>query len=70
MGIGVGMVACCGQVTPRRQEYLLYMTISILMANVINAIVSEWGFYTEDLPKLLIKHQYHLLVQYGKTLHS
>lgn len=65
MGIGVGMVACCGQVTPRRQEYLLYMTISILMANVINAIVSEWGFYTEDLPKLLIKHQYHLLVQYA-----
>lgn len=65
LGITVGMVACCGQISPKRQESLLYIIISILIVNTVNVIITEWGFYIEDLPKLLQKHQYHTLVQYA-----
>lgn len=65
MGIGVGMVACCGQVTPRRQETLLYMTVSILMANVANIVVTEYGFYHIHIVKLMEEHQYNELIKYA-----
>ncbi|XP_017773424.1 PREDICTED: uncharacterized protein LOC108560408 isoform X2 [Nicrophorus vespilloides] len=65
VGITVGMVACCGQLSSRRQETLLYITVSILTLNIVNIIITEWGFYSEDLPKMFQKHRYHTLVEYA-----
>lgn len=62
------MVACFAQLSPRRQEILLYTAVSVLAANSVNAVLSEWGFYTADMPKLLMNHPYHTLITYGKPV--
>lgn len=44
-GIGGGMIACFGAPSPRRQRRLLYVASSILIVNVINAVITEYTFY-------------------------
>lgn len=66
IGIGGGMLACFAQLSPRRQEFLLYMAASILAVNTVNAVLSEWGFYWADMPKLVMNHPYHTLITYGR----
>lgn len=65
MGIGGGMVACFGQLSARRQEILLYITVSILIVNAVNTVLSEWGYYRADMEELLSAHQYQVLINYG-----
>lgn len=62
------MVACFAQLSPRRQEILLYMAVTVLTANTINAVLSEWGFYRADMSKLVLNHPYHTLITYGKPV--
>lgn len=60
------MVACFAQLSGRRQEVLLYMAVSVLTANTINAVLGEWGFYTADMGRLVKEHPYHSLMAYGE----
>lgn len=62
------MVACFAQLSPRRQETLLYMAVSVLTANTVNAVLGEWGFYTADMSELVANHPYHTLITYGKPV--
>ncbi|KAF5294115.1 hypothetical protein FQA39_LY13486 [Lamprigera yunnana] len=65
MGIAAGMTACFSQLSSRRQELLLYMAISILAANAVNTVLTEWCLYWTDLPKLLINRPYQTLIYYS-----
>lgn len=42
-GIGTGMVACICTPAPRKHEFLLYCTVSVLVLNVLNLIYLEFG---------------------------
>ncbi|GLV42739.1 hypothetical protein CBL_03479 [Carabus blaptoides fortunei] len=44
-GISGGMIACFGDPSPKRQERLLYVAMSILAVNTVNAVITEWTFY-------------------------
>lgn len=62
IGIASGMTACFGQLSPRRQEFLLYMAVSILAANSVNAVLTEWCLYWTDLSKLIANRPYQTLI--------
>lgn len=68
-GIGGGMLACFGQVTLKRQELLLYATVSILTVNTVNAVLNEWDFYMSDTHQLLVDHPHFSLISYGTLNH-
>lgn len=42
-GISGSMVACVCPSKPRKHEYLLYSSLSILVLNIINLILLEFG---------------------------
>ncbi|XP_018335952.1 uncharacterized protein LOC108744590 [Agrilus planipennis] len=65
IGIASGMVACFGRLSARRQELLLFMAISILIVNVVNAVLSEWNFYWTDMVQILEDHQYNTLIYFA-----
>lgn len=67
MGITAGTIACFSDVSPRRQEALLYVAISILFVNTANAVLGEWFLYAVDMQKVLAEYPYQTLIQYGKT---
>lgn len=57
-GIAGGMTACLGGPTPRRQERLLYVSISVLIVNTVCAVLTEWTFYQHR--NTLLAHQLQL----------
>ncbi|VEN34400.1 unnamed protein product [Callosobruchus maculatus] len=65
IGIAGGMVACISDFSPKRQESLLYMAVSILVVNCINLTLMEYWFYVVDVPKLLGQYTNHLLIEYA-----
>lgn len=60
------MVACILVLSPKRQEILLYMSISILTVNCVNMLLMEYRFYVADILKLLNNYSNHVLIDYGK----
>lgn len=58
------MVACVCPSTPRKHEFLLYCSLSILILNIVNLILLEIGqvreIFNEHLQKALSK-EYDLL---------
>lgn len=62
------MVACFGKMSPLRQEVLLYMSISILITNTMNALYNEWNFYNVDVLQLIKNNSYQTLIKYGEFL--
>lgn len=65
IGITIGMIACFWRVSSRRQEVLLYMAASILAANAVDAVLTEWCFYWVDFSKLLANRPYQILIHHG-----
>ncbi|XP_063910876.1 uncharacterized protein LOC135128017 isoform X2 [Zophobas morio] len=65
IGIVGGMLACLGRLSPRRQEFILYMAVSILTVNSVNVVLSEWGLYFSDMSELLKNHPNHMLIDYA-----
>ncbi|RZC34347.1 suppressor protein SRP40-like, partial [Asbolus verrucosus] len=65
VGIVGGMLACMGRLSPRRQEFLLYMAVSILTVNSVNVVLSEWGLHFSDMSELLKNHPNHMLIDYA-----
>lgn len=63
-GISGSMVACACPSTPRKHEFLLYCSLSVLILNVINLVLLEIGqvreIFSEHLQKVLSK-EYSLL---------
>ncbi|EFA12608.2 hypothetical protein TcasGA2_TC006849 [Tribolium castaneum] len=59
------MLSCLGRLSPRRQEFLLYMAVSILTVNSVNVVLSEWGLYFTDMTELLKNHPNHMLIDYA-----
>ena len=50
MGVSVSMTACAasGPLSPKKHETLLYMAISVLVVNAVNAAVlevAEWHYW-------------------------
>lgn len=62
------MVACIGMISPKRQEILLYLAISILAVNSVNVIITEWRLYYTDLLSVLNKYSNHVLIESGKLI--
>ncbi|KAB0796998.1 hypothetical protein PPYR_11059 [Photinus pyralis] len=63
IGIASGMTACFGQLSARRQEFLLYMAVSILAVNAVNVVLIEWCLYWTDLlSKLIANRPYQTLI--------
>nr|CAD7454033.1 unnamed protein product [Timema tahoe] len=51
VGIGGGMLSCVGDLNAKKQEALLFFTISILALNVVNIVileVGEWHYFLTD----------------------
>ncbi|XP_044256304.1 uncharacterized protein LOC123006137 [Tribolium madens] len=65
IGIVGGMLSCLGRLSPRRQEFLLYMAVSILTVNSVNVVLSEWGLHFSDMSELLKNHPNHMLIDYA-----
>lgn len=63
-GIGGGMAACVLPSRPRKHEFLLYCSISILILNIVNLIILEFGqvkdIFSEEIQKVWGK-EYDLL---------
>lgn len=69
-GISGGMIACFGDPSPKRQERLLYVAMSILAVNTVNAVITEWTFYWtgELLPDEDVKSHVKALVANGNLI--
>lgn len=71
-GISGSMVACVCPSTPRKHEFLLYCSLSILVLNLINLILLEFGqvrdIFNEHVQKLLSKEYDLLESENGKFL--
>ncbi|XP_074038514.1 uncharacterized protein [Leptinotarsa decemlineata] len=65
IGICGGMVACIGVLSPRRQETLLYLAVSVLSIACVNVILTEYRIYKTDMPKLLKSYSNHMLIDYA-----
>lgn len=59
------MVACVSTLSPRRQEILLYLAISILIVNAVDTVLTEYWFYVADMPKILKSYNNHMLIEYA-----
>lgn len=66
IGIGGGMVACISALSSKRQEILLYLAVSILAVNSVDIVLTEYWFYTADMPKILKSYSNHTLIDYGE----
>lgn len=59
------MVACVCPSVPRKHEFLLYCSLSVLILNIINLILLEIGqvreIFNEHLQKALSKQEYDFI---------
>lgn len=64
-GISGTMVACVCPSVPRKHEFLLYCSLSVLILNIINLILLEIGqvreIFNEHLQKALSKQEYDFI---------
>jgi len=70
-GVGGAVFSCVGDWTSGKQRGLLWLTITILIMNVINLIIleiGEWRYLTPESTKHIImsKEGFETLVLYGK----
>lgn len=65
IGITGGIVACIGILSPRRQEILLYLAVSILTMTIVNIVITEYWFYSTDMSKILKKYSNHVIIEYA-----
>ncbi|XP_063240297.1 uncharacterized protein LOC134541079 isoform X2 [Bacillus rossius redtenbacheri] len=57
VGVGAGMLSCVGDLNYKRQEALLFLAVSLLAVNVVNAVlleVGEWHFFLSDSARQVI----------------
>nr|CAD7443605.1 unnamed protein product [Timema bartmani] len=70
VGIGGGMLSCVGDLNAKKQEALLFFTISILALNVVNIVILEVGewhyFLTDTTREFLSQKNVKKLVFYGR----
>nr|CAD7612332.1 unnamed protein product [Timema genevievae] len=71
VGIGGGMLSCVGDLNAKKQEALLFFTISILALNVVNIVILEVGewhyFLTDTTREFLSQKNVKKLVFYGSV---
>lgn len=69
-GISGSMVAFACPSTPRKHEFLLYCSLSVLILNLINLILLEFGqvreVFNEHIQKMLSKEYDILESENGK----
>jgi hypothetical protein len=69
VGIGGAMLSCIGDLTNKKQEALLFLTVSILTINVVNIVileVGEWHFFmTSNVQEIIAQKNLKKLVFYG-----
>jgi hypothetical protein len=69
VGIGGAMLSCIGDLTNKKQEALLFLTVSILTINVVNIVileVGEWHFFmTNNIQEIIGQKNLKKLVFYG-----
>ncbi|XP_072383110.1 uncharacterized protein [Diabrotica undecimpunctata] len=65
IGICGGIIACICVLSPRRQEMLLYLAVSILTMTIVNIVVTEYWFYKHDMSQILKKYTNYLLIEYA-----
>lgn len=67
------MLSCIGDLTARKQEALLFLTMSILVINVVNIVIleiGEWHFFmTSNIQEIIGQKNLKKLVLYG-TVHA
>jgi hypothetical protein len=69
VGIGGAMLSCIGDLTAKKQEALLFLTLSILVINVVNIVIleiGEWHFFlTSSIQEIIGQKNLKKLVLYG-----
>jgi hypothetical protein len=69
VGIGGAMLSCMGDLTNKKQEALLFLTVSILTINVVNIVnleVGEWHlFMTSNIQEIIGQKNLKKMVFYG-----
>jgi hypothetical protein len=69
VGIGGAMLSCIGDLTNKKQEALLFLTVSILTINVVNIVileVGEWHFFmTSNIQEIIGQKNLKKRVFYG-----
>jgi hypothetical protein len=69
VGIGGAMLSCIGDLTTKKQEVLLFLTVSILAINVVNIVIleiGEWYFFmTSNIQEIIGQKNLKKLVYYG-----
>lgn len=48
VGLAGGAIVCFSQLSPKRQEVLLYLAVALLWVNLGNVVVTEWGLFFEE----------------------
>lgn len=73
-GVGGAVFSCVGDLNANKQQVLLYLTISVLVLNVINLVVlelGEWRILMPDSVKTVIEKQnLQTLVLYARMMTS
>lgn len=63
------MLSCIGDLTAKKQEALLFLTLSILVINVVNIVIleiGEWHFFmTSNIQEIIGQKNLKKLVLYG-----
>jgi len=63
------MLSCIGDLTTKKQEALLFLTVSILAINVVNIVILEIGewhvFMTSNIQEIIGQKNLKKLVFYG-----
>lgn len=63
------MLSCIGDLTNKKQEALLFLTVSVLTINVVNIVileVGEWHFFmTSNIQEIIGQKNLKKLVFYG-----
>jgi len=63
------MLSCMGDLTNKKQEALLFLTVSILTINVVNIVILEVGewhlFMTSNIQEIIGQKNLKKMVFYG-----
>ncbi|XP_069694180.1 uncharacterized protein [Periplaneta americana] len=74
VGIGGAMLSCIGDLTTKKQEALLFLTVSILAINVVNIVIleiGEWHFFmTSNIQEIIGQKNLKKLVFYARMTTS
>ncbi|XP_021921514.1 uncharacterized protein LOC110830660 [Zootermopsis nevadensis] len=74
VGIGGAMLSCIGDLTAKKQEALLFLTVSIFAINVVNIVIleiGEWHFFmTSNIQEIIGQKNLKKLVFYARVTTS